>query len=135
MAIDLNYLDEMVSPPDENQGVDNLLGVVVGGGAVYAGVKMLPKNMPGHFADHAYNYLDGFYAKNANQSALYAKELAKSIKRIGLTALNPREAISYANTGITSLVKESIDGVDMFSALSKSTLVTFPLPLVFSAIL
>ena len=112
MDIDLKYLDEMVSPPDENIGVDNLLGVVIGGGSVYAGMKMLPKNMPGHLADHAYNYLDGFYAKNARKKTLYAKELAKSIKRIGSTSINPREAISYANTGVSSLVEQSISSLN-----------------------
>ena len=78
------------------------------GGAAYMGKSAIPSNMPRHLANHAMNFLEGFYQPGANKPLLYAQELGKSVGRLGYAAVNPREAISYANTGVSRLIEQKI---------------------------
>jgi hypothetical protein len=109
----LGGVDYTLDPPDEASNLGKgLLGVGVGAGALYAGGKMMPKNLPTHLGTHAMNFLEGFYKKGANKNKLYAQELSKAIGRLGLTAINPKEAIAYANTGISRLMENKIHLLD-----------------------
>ena len=97
------------------------VGASVGGKVLttYAGKELL-SNLPSAYgkrqglgrmyADYALNYLDGFYAKDANKKLLYAKEFAKTTGRIAKDMLlQPHSLFTYKNTGISPLVSQIID--------------------------
>lgn len=119
--VNLNAISNIVNP-DESDSQYNMFNSNNGllqlakkgaplaalGGAAYMGKSAIPRNMPRHLANHAMNFLEGFYQPGANKSLLYAQELGKSIGRLGYAAVNPREAISYANTGVSRLIEQKI---------------------------
>ena len=129
MDINLDTLDDMFNPDESGSEYDNsnsaegLLGAAktmgsIGalGAAGYAAKSAIPKGINRDFANHSMNFLEGFYKPGITSSGkikLYAAEAAKASGRLISTSLNPREAVSYANTGVSRLVEQKIDSITM----------------------
>tara|TARA_R110000824_G_scaffold232395_1_gene420440 strand:+ start:11659 stop:13185 length:1527 start_codon:yes stop_codon:yes gene_type:complete len=129
LDIDLDKLDEVLSPSEFKfnsmikpeylpayEDVDKtLLGVGAGLGSAYMLKKALPEQTVRHFANQSMNFLEGFYKPGITQSgklSLYGKEALKATGRMAKMAANPYEAIAYANTGVSPLIKSKIGSME-----------------------
>ena len=122
---DLNMkYNDIVSPDESASQYDNfnsnkgLLDIAAGGAAgtgLYLAKKAIPEQTVRHFANQSMNFLEGFYKPGITQwgkTNLYAQEAAKATGRMIKMATNPWEAISYANTGVSPLIKSKIGSME-----------------------
>lgn len=90
-----------------------LLGATLLGTAAVGAKVMAPKGLKigRHTANNAMNYLESFYQKGANKNLLYMNEMQKTFGRMAATMLNPKEAITYGQTGVSKLVTDNINNL------------------------
>tara|TARA_Y100001973_G_scaffold46891_1_gene69863 strand:- start:497 stop:2017 length:1521 start_codon:yes stop_codon:yes gene_type:complete len=98
---------------DTIAGAGGLLALAGAGRAMY---KALPKGgIPKLYADFSENFLEGFYDRGAtknDQLKLYAKQFKEATKRIGALSINPAEMYTYKKTGVSTLLKDQLKGLD-----------------------
>ena len=129
MDIDLDNIDEVLNPsefkldfsvkpeyiPEFEETDKTLLGIATGLGSGYMLKKALPEQTVRHFANQSMNFLEGFYKPGITKYgklSLYGQEALKATGRMIKMAGTPYEAIAYANTGVSPLIKSKIGSME-----------------------
>ena len=114
MAINIEQSENFINP-EEGKSLLDYAAPGLALGSAYMARKAIPEQTIRHFANQSMNFLEGFYKPGITElgkMSLYGQEATKATGRMIKMAANPYEAIAYAKTGVSPLIKEKIASME-----------------------